>query len=69
VLCPSPRGKTKPTYYLVASDDKMIPPLAKMKMAERVKAQVTEVPGGHAVYVSKPSKVAEIIEKAASSSS
>ena len=40
-----PAWKTKPSYYLVASDDKMIPPPAQRKMAERAKAQVTEVPG------------------------
>src|SRR3954451_11380702 len=60
-----PAWKTKPSYYLVASDDKMIPPPAQRKMAERMKAQVTEVAGSHAIYVSKPSKVAEIIENAA----
>jgi hypothetical protein len=63
-----PACKTKPSYYLVASDDKMIPPLAQRKMAERVKARGTEVAGSHAVYVSKPREVAEIIEKAAASS-
>jgi pimeloyl-ACP methyl ester carboxylesterase len=55
-----PAWKTKPSYYLVASDDKMIPPPAQRKMAERAKARVTEVAGSHAVYVSKPHAVAEI---------
>jgi pimeloyl-ACP methyl ester carboxylesterase len=62
-----PAWKTKPSHYLVASDDKMIPPPAQRAMAGRAKAQVVEVPGSHAVYVSKPMEVAEIIEKAASS--
>lgn len=62
-----PAWKTKPTYYLVASDDKMIPPPAQRKMAERANARVTEVPGSHSVYVSNPRAVAEIIEKAAAS--
>jgi len=62
-----PAWKTKPSHYLVASDDKMIPPPAQRAMAERIKAQVMEVPGSHSVYVSKPAKVAEIIEKAAAS--
>src|SRR5438876_11654290 len=53
-----PAWKTKPSYYLVASDDKMIPPPAQRKMAERIKARVTEVAGSHAVYVSKPREVA-----------
>jgi pimeloyl-ACP methyl ester carboxylesterase len=63
-----PAWKTKPSYYLVATEDKMIPPPAQRAMAGRAKAQVTEVPGSHAVYVSKPADVARIIEKAADSS-
>ena len=63
-----PAWKTKPSYYLVASDDKMIPPPAQRAMAGRVKAKIMEVPGSHSVYVSKPAEVAEIIEKAANSS-
>ena len=63
-----PAWKTKPSYYLVASDDKMIPPPAQRKMAERAKARVTEVAGSHSVYVSNPCTVAEIIEKAAAAS-
>jgi pimeloyl-ACP methyl ester carboxylesterase len=62
-----PAWKTKP-HYLVTSDDKMIPTPAQRKMAERAKAQVTEVAASHSVYVSKPSAVVEIIEKAAASS-
>ena len=62
-----PAWKTKPTYYLVATEDKMIPPPAQRAMARRVKAEVMEVPGSHSVYVSKPADVAEIIERAASS--
>jgi pimeloyl-ACP methyl ester carboxylesterase len=63
-----PAWKTKPSYYLVTSDDKMIPPPAQRKMAERAKAQVSEVAASHSVYVSNPRAVAEIIEKAAASS-
>jgi pimeloyl-ACP methyl ester carboxylesterase len=63
-----PAWKSKPSYYLVASDDKMIPPPAQRQMAERAKARVTEVAGSHSVYVSKPREVAELIEKAAASS-
>ncbi len=62
-----PAWKTKPSHYLVASDDKMIPPPAQRAMAGRAKAHVMEVPGSHSVYVSKPAEVAEIIEKAANS--
>lgn len=60
-----PAWKTKPSFYLVATEDKMIPPPAQQAMAGRAKAQVTEVPGSHAIYVSKPDKVAEVIRRAA----
>jgi pimeloyl-ACP methyl ester carboxylesterase len=63
-----PAWKTKPSYYLIATEDKMIPPPAQRAMAGRAKAQVTEVPGSHAVYVSKPVEVAGFIQKAADSS-
>jgi pimeloyl-ACP methyl ester carboxylesterase len=63
-----PAWKTKPSYYLIATEDKMIPPPAQRAMAGRAKAQVAEVPGSHAIYVSKPAEVAEFIEKAADSS-
>src|SRR5260221_10404760 len=63
-----PAWKTKPSYYLVASNDKMIPPPAQRAMAGRIKAEVMEVPGSHSVYVSKPAEVARLIEKAATSS-
>ena len=49
-----PAWKSKPSYYLVVSDDNMIPPSAQRKMAERIKPRVTEVAGSHSVYVSKP---------------
>ena len=62
-----PAWKTKPSYYLITLDDKMIPPPAQRAMAGRAKAQVAEVAGSHAVYVSKPVEVAEIIERAAKS--
>jgi pimeloyl-ACP methyl ester carboxylesterase len=60
-----PAWKSKPSYYLVASEDKMIPPPAQRAMAGRAKAEVVEVPGSHAIYVSKPAEVAEIIRQAA----
>ena len=60
-----PAWKTKPSYYLVATEDRMIPPPAQRAMAGRAKAQVTEVPGSHAVYVSKPAEIAELIQQAA----
>lgn len=60
-----PAWKTKSSYYLVATEDKMIPPPAQRAMAGRAKAQVTEVPGSHAIYVSKPAEIAELIQRAA----
>ncbi|MBK1869473.1 alpha/beta fold hydrolase [Aestuariivirga sp. YIM B02566] len=60
-----PAWKSKPSYYLVASDDHMIPPPAQRMMAERAGATVVETAGSHAIYVSKPEAVAQIIEKAA----
>jgi pimeloyl-ACP methyl ester carboxylesterase len=61
----SPARKTKPSWYLVASDDRMIPPPAQRAMATRAGAKVTKVPGSHAVYVSRPQEVAALIAKAA----
>jgi len=60
-----PAWKTKPCHYLVATEDKMIPPPAQRTMAGRANARVTEVPGSHAVYVSKPAEVAAFIQQAA----
>jgi pimeloyl-ACP methyl ester carboxylesterase len=59
-----PAWKTKPTWYLVATDDKMIPPAAQRQMSKRAGATVTEAKGSHAIYVSHPGAVAELIEKA-----
>ena len=62
-----PAWKSKPSWYLVASDDKMIPPPAQRQMSQRAGSTVSEVPGSHAVYVSQPQVVASLIEKAAAS--
>ena len=59
--------RTKPSWYLVTTHDKMIPPDAQRAMATRAGAAVVETPGSHAVYESRPVDVAAIIEKAASS--
>jgi pimeloyl-ACP methyl ester carboxylesterase len=63
-----PAWKSKPSFYLVASDDRMIPPPAQRAMAERAGAKVTETSGSHAVYVSKPTEIARLIEQAAEQS-
>ena len=60
-----PAWKTKPSWYLIATDDKMIPPPAQRFMSERAGSTVVEVAGSHAIYVSQPDAVASIIEKAA----
>ena len=60
-----PAWKTKPSWYLVATDDRMIPPPAQRFMSKRAGATVVEVPGSHAVYVSRPDAVAGLIAKAA----
>ncbi len=57
--------KSKPTWYLVATNDKMIPPVAQRQMAKRANAKVTELAGSHAIYVSKAKEVAAVIESAA----
>ena len=59
-----PAWRLKPSWYLVATDDRMIPPPAQRAMAERTGATVTEVPASHAVYVSQPTAVADLIEQA-----
>jgi pimeloyl-ACP methyl ester carboxylesterase len=59
--------RLKPSWYLVASDDHMIPPPAQRSMAERAGASVREVPGSHSVYVSQPQAVADLIHTAVES--
>ena len=58
--------RKKPSWYLVATDDRMIPPPAQQFMAKRAGATVVESKGSHAIYVSKPDVVASIIKRAAS---
>jgi pimeloyl-ACP methyl ester carboxylesterase len=60
-----PAWRNKPSWYLVASDDKMIPPPAQRSMSKRAGSTVVEVKGSHAVYVSRPDAVAALIEQAA----
>jgi pimeloyl-ACP methyl ester carboxylesterase len=57
--------KTKPSWYLVATDDKMIPPDAQRFMSKRAGATVVETKGSHAIYVSRPAPVAALIRQAA----
>jgi pimeloyl-ACP methyl ester carboxylesterase len=60
-----PAWKSRPTWYLVTADDRMIPAPAQRQMAARANATVIETPGSHAVYVSNPEVVAKLIEQAA----
>ena len=60
-----PAWKNKPSWYLIATDDKMIPPPAQEFMSKRAGSKVVEVKGSHSVYVSKPEEVAALIETAA----
>ncbi len=57
--------RSKPSWYLVSSEDRMIPPPAQRAMAERAGSTVAEARGSHAIYVSQPRTVAELIVEAA----
>lgn len=59
-----PAWKTRPSWYLVSTDDRMIPPPAQRFMSKRAGSTVVEVAGSHAIYVSQPDAVAALIEKA-----
>jgi pimeloyl-ACP methyl ester carboxylesterase len=63
-----PAWKSKPSWYLVATDDRMIPPDAQRAMSKRAGSTVVEVPGSHSIYVSNPKAVADLIKAAASAS-
>jgi pimeloyl-ACP methyl ester carboxylesterase len=62
-----PAWRSKPSWYLVTSEDRMIPPPLQRTMAERAGASTTEVSGSHAIYVSQPAAVAALITQAARS--
>ena len=59
-----PAWRTKPSWYLVAADDRMIPPPAQRAMSERAGSTVIEAPGSHSIYISQPRAVADLIEQA-----
>jgi pimeloyl-ACP methyl ester carboxylesterase len=60
-----PAWRHKPSWYLVATDDRMIPPPAQRAMARRAGSTVTGTDAGHAVYVSRPDAVADLVRQAA----
>jgi pimeloyl-ACP methyl ester carboxylesterase len=61
-----PAWRDKPSWYLVATDDQMIPPPAQRAMADRAGATVSEVAASHSLYVSQPHATADVIRQAAS---
>ena len=60
-----PAWRSKPSWYLVATEDRMIPPPAQHAMAERAGATVSEVAASHSVYLSQPDALADLIRQAA----
>ncbi|MFC0105683.1 alpha/beta hydrolase [Kibdelosporangium aridum] len=60
-----PAWRQHPSWYLVAAEDRMIPPPAQRAMAERAGATVVEVSGSHAICESRPAEVADLIKRAA----
>ena len=63
----NPAWKTKPTWYMVASDDRSINPIQERMMAKRAHAKTVEVPASHVAYMSHPKETAKLIEEAATS--
>ncbi len=61
-----PAWRTKPSWYLLTTEDRRIPPPAQREMSGRAGSTVVEADGSHSIYVSQPEAVAEVIEKAAS---
>jgi pimeloyl-ACP methyl ester carboxylesterase len=60
-----PAWRSKPSWYLISSDDRMIPPPAQRTMSARLGATVAEEAGSHSIYVSQPRATADLIEQAA----
>lgn len=60
-----PAWKMKPSWYLLTTEDKMIPPDAQRIMSKRAGSTVVEVRGSHSIYVSQPQAVASLIARAA----
>jgi len=62
-----PAWRAKPAWYLVSTQDRMIPPPAQRAMAARAGALTVEAIGSHAIYTSQPGAVADLIRQAAAS--
>jgi len=63
----SPAWKTKPTWYMVATEDRSINPDQERMMAKRANAKTVEVNASHVAYMSHPKQTAKLIEQAAAS--
>jgi pimeloyl-ACP methyl ester carboxylesterase len=63
----NPAWKTKPTWYMVASEDRSINPIQERMMAKRAHAKTVEVAASHVAYMSHPTETAKLIEEAATS--
>ena len=61
-----PAWRTKPSWYMVATEDREIPPAAQRIMSQRAGSTVVEVPASHAVYITQPAPVAGLIKQAVS---
>jgi len=61
-----PAWRSKPSWYLIATEDRMIPAPAQREMSARAGSTVAEAAGSHSIYVSQPAAVAALIKKAAS---
>ena len=61
-----PAWRTKPSWYMVATEDRAIPPAAQRIMSQRAGSTVVEVPASHAVYMTQPAPVADLIKQAVS---
>ena len=60
-----PAWKTKPSWYVIGTEDQTIPPDGQRFMAKRAGSKVTEIKGSHLVFMSRPKEVADVIETAA----
>jgi pimeloyl-ACP methyl ester carboxylesterase len=61
-----PAWRTKPSWYLLTTQDRMIPPAAQRTMSQRAGSRVIEVAASHSVYASRPAATADLIEQAVS---
>ena len=61
-----PAWRSKQSWYLLTTDDRMIPPSLQREMSGRAGSTVVEIAGSHSIFVSQPAVVVELIEKASS---